>query len=384
MHSTLQPKGSRLAPQQAAARLRRRGRSACTPAAQAVESAQAEAAFFKPTNGGGGGARALGVEVDVPRLGYVGEGVPSPFCTFQACPLPSPNSGPRTTVDKHNAFVSDEDRVLLKSISYGDSSSAGAEDCNADCNFDPRWCVRAGPRASLFFRPSDVRAAVVTCGGLCPGLNDVIRQLVLTLESGYGVSDIVGVQYGFRGFFEEGLPMLKLTKKTVNNIHLEGGSVLGTSRCVRCPPAPAAPARPAAHAPQRRRRRSQDRGLHHQARHQPAVRAGRQRHARGRRRHLRRVRAPQVRLRRGGRAQDDRQRHPAHRQDVRLRHGGGGGAARAARSLHRGQVRLPRCGRGEAGAPSAPGRSPLTRRRRWAASRASSLCMPASPAARWT
>ena len=45
----------------------------------------------------------------------------------------------------------------------------------------------------------------MTCGGLCPGLNDVIRQIVITLESGYGVQDIVGIPYGYRGFFEPGL-----------------------------------------------------------------------------------------------------------------------------------------------------------------------------------
>ena len=71
---------------------------------------------------------------------------------------------------------------------------------------------------------------MVTCGGLCPGLNDVIRQIVITLESGYGVQDIVGIPYGYRGFFESGLTIEKLTRKKVQNIHLEGGSVLGTSR----------------------------------------------------------------------------------------------------------------------------------------------------------
>jgi 6-phosphofructokinase 1 len=90
--------------------------------------------------------------------------------------------------------------------------------------------VRAGPRANLYFKPSEVKAAVVTCGGLCPGLNDVIRQIVITLESGYGVQDIVGIPYGYRGFFESGLTIEKLTRKNVQNIHLEGGSVLGTSR----------------------------------------------------------------------------------------------------------------------------------------------------------
>ncbi len=39
----------------------------------------------------------------------------------------------------------------------------------------------------------------MTCGGLCPGVNYVIRQLVITLEE-YGVDNIVGVKYGFRGF----------------------------------------------------------------------------------------------------------------------------------------------------------------------------------------
>ena len=51
-------------------------------------------------------------------------------------------------------------------------------------------------------RPGEVKAAIVTCGGLCPGLNDVIRQLVITLDD-YGVKDVKGIRYGFRGFFEQ-------------------------------------------------------------------------------------------------------------------------------------------------------------------------------------
>jgi hypothetical protein len=62
--------------------------------------------------------------------------------------------------------------------------------------------MRAGPRETIFFEPHAVKAAIVTCGGLCPGLNDVIRQLVITLEE-YGVDNIVGVKYGFRGFVEQ-------------------------------------------------------------------------------------------------------------------------------------------------------------------------------------
>ena len=91
--------------------------------------------------------------------------------------------------------------------------------------------ARRTPRAHPF-PPGKVRAAIVTCGGLCPGLNDVIRQLVITLEE-YGVEDIRGIRYGFRGFFEtegELRPPVKLTSRLVETIHLEGGSVLGSSR----------------------------------------------------------------------------------------------------------------------------------------------------------
>ena len=89
-----------------------------------------------------------------------------------------------------------------------------------------------GPRERILFQPEKVRAAIVTCGGLCPGLNDVIRQLVITLEE-YGVEDIRGIRYGFRGFFEtegELRAPVKLTSRLVETIHLEGGSVLGSSR----------------------------------------------------------------------------------------------------------------------------------------------------------
>ena len=42
----------------------------------------------------------------------------------------------------------------------------------------------------MYFAPEEVHAAIVTCGGLCPGINDVIRSIVGTLEEGYGVSKI--------------------------------------------------------------------------------------------------------------------------------------------------------------------------------------------------
>jgi 6-phosphofructokinase 1 len=85
----------------------------------------------------------------------------------------------------------------------------------------------AGPRAKLFFDPKQVRAGIVTCGGLCPGLNDVIRSLFLQLHHGYGVKEVLGFQGGYQGLLEK--PIV-LTPDFVNDIHKDGGTVLGTSR----------------------------------------------------------------------------------------------------------------------------------------------------------
>jgi 6-phosphofructokinase 1 len=89
----------------------------------------------------------------------------------------------------------------------------------------------AGPRQQIYFDPSSVHAAVVTCGGLCPGLNDVIRAIVMGLWYGYGVRRISGIRYGYRGFLPEfGLTPLELNPDVVSDIHKEGGTILGSSR----------------------------------------------------------------------------------------------------------------------------------------------------------
>ncbi|XP_027362836.1 ATP-dependent 6-phosphofructokinase 5, chloroplastic-like [Abrus precatorius] len=128
-----------------------------------------------------------------------------------------------------NGYVNDNDRVLLKTISYSSSTSAGAQCMDPGCNWVEQWVRRAGPREKIYFKPEEVKAAIVTCGGLCPGLNDVIRQIVITLEI-YGVTKIVGIPYGYRGFSDEELTEVPLTRKVVQNIHLSGGSLLGVSR----------------------------------------------------------------------------------------------------------------------------------------------------------
>ncbi len=93
------------------------------------------------------------------------------------------------------------------------------------CHFGPRdnlslvkkW-LTAGPRRCLYFRAQDVKACVVTCGGLCPGLNAVIREIVLSLNNNYNVSQVLGVQNGYRGFYTEE-EYRALTKEGVMNIH---------------------------------------------------------------------------------------------------------------------------------------------------------------------
>lgn len=89
----------------------------------------------------------------------------------------------------------------------------------------------AGPREKIFFDGAVVRAAIVTCGGLCPGINNVIRTLVMELHYRYGVRSILGIRYGFRGFIPKlGYEPIPLTPDLVKDIHEKGGSFLCSSR----------------------------------------------------------------------------------------------------------------------------------------------------------
>lgn len=89
----------------------------------------------------------------------------------------------------------------------------------------------AGPRRKIYFDPSKLRCALVTCGGLCPGLNDIIRSIVLELYYHYGVRNIYGMRYGLQGFIPQfGHEVMDLTPASVANILDRGGSILGSSR----------------------------------------------------------------------------------------------------------------------------------------------------------
>ena len=90
---------------------------------------------------------------------------------------------------------------------------------------------KAGPREKIFFDPARTKAAIVTCGGLCPGLNNVIRSVYLELHFHYGVNAVLGIRYGYAGFAPEAAASpVWLNTEMVNDIHQRGGTLLGSSR----------------------------------------------------------------------------------------------------------------------------------------------------------
>jgi len=122
------------------------------------------------------------------------------------------------------SFVSDDDRVII------DVDDARISRMFKEGKRPPCFEV-AGPRRKIFFDPSKLKCALVTCGGLCPGLNDILRSIVLELHYGYGVRNIFGVRYGLQGFIPRyGHELVELTPRFVVNIHERGGTVLGSSR----------------------------------------------------------------------------------------------------------------------------------------------------------
>ncbi|MEN6320055.1 MAG: ATP-dependent 6-phosphofructokinase [Syntrophaceae bacterium] len=94
----------------------------------------------------------------------------------------------------------------------------------------------AGPREKIFFDPVQTKAAIVTCGGLCPGINDVIRAIIMELFYRYGVKNAVGIKYGFQGLIPKyGHQVIELTPDLVKDIHTSGGSILSSSRGMQEP-----------------------------------------------------------------------------------------------------------------------------------------------------
>ena len=89
---------------------------------------------------------------------------------------------------------------------------------------------KAGARAKIFHDPKSLKVGIVTCGGLCPGLNNVIKGIVLTLENDYGIKNIFGIRYGYKGLTREcQFKPVSLSARSVRHLHLNGGTVLGLS-----------------------------------------------------------------------------------------------------------------------------------------------------------
>jgi 6-phosphofructokinase 1 len=121
-------------------------------------------------------------------------------------------------------FVDDSERILH------DVSLANFNKCKEDKE-EPVSFEKAGPHENIFFEPAKTKVGIVTCGGLCPGLNNVIRSLVNELYYRYGISRILGIKYGFEGLVAKyNHPVIELSAAQVSNLHLIGGSFLGTSR----------------------------------------------------------------------------------------------------------------------------------------------------------
>lgn len=117
--------------------------------------------------------------------------------------------------------VQEDDKVLV-------DATSGAW---RECDDKPPSLEKAGPRGKLFFDPARTTVGIVTCGGLCPGLNDVIRGITMVSWYRYGIRRILGLRYGYAGLVPANVyEPLTLTPKVVEDIHQDGGTILGTSR----------------------------------------------------------------------------------------------------------------------------------------------------------
>lgn len=121
-------------------------------------------------------------------------------------------------------YISDERRILYEPEIATVKKTLAKADLPASFEI-------AGPRQKIFFEPRATKAAIVTCGGLCPGINAVIRGIVMQLWHRYGVRTIAGIRYGYQGLSASATDSLVvLEPERVESIHEEGGTILGSSR----------------------------------------------------------------------------------------------------------------------------------------------------------
>jgi len=137
--------------------------------------------------------------------------------------IPSPIKMSNIHGDSLANYVRDSEAIL-----YNIHTKKGEKDLHFEVD---HLLELAGPREKIFFNPHHVHAAIVTCGGLCPGLNNVIRAIVRCLWYRYEVRRISGIQYGYRGFLpESNYPILELDPDYVDDIQIKGGTILGSGR----------------------------------------------------------------------------------------------------------------------------------------------------------
>jgi 6-phosphofructokinase 1 len=132
------------------------------------------------------------------------------------CHVQSPVSGLEFVANERRVLFHSDPKEVEKTIENG----------QAPLSFEI-----AGPREKIYFDPSKLKCGIVTCGGLCPGVNDVIRAIVLSLFYHYGVPTVFGFRYGFEGLsYKYGHVPMELNPEVVKGIHQQGGTILGSSR----------------------------------------------------------------------------------------------------------------------------------------------------------
>ncbi len=136
--------------------------------------------------------------------------------------IPSPLITQGVASHSGSRFISEHARIIV---------DVRADHISIDPDKDLLSFEQAGPREKIYFDPSKLKCAVVTCGGLCPGLNDIIRSIVLELYHLYKVKNIYGIRHGLQGFIPEfGHELIELNPKAVSGIQNTGGCILGSSR----------------------------------------------------------------------------------------------------------------------------------------------------------
>ncbi|MDD2804011.1 MAG: ATP-dependent 6-phosphofructokinase [Elusimicrobiales bacterium] len=124
---------------------------------------------------------------------------------------------------RYPKFFTDENGVIRRVHTLDYAPGSGADEIE--------YFQRAGAREKLFFKPEEAVVGIVTCGGLCPGLNNVIRAVTFCAVEGYGVKKVLGFQYGYLGLAEdETYPPLELSPDNTDEIHEKGGTILKSSR----------------------------------------------------------------------------------------------------------------------------------------------------------